>query len=114
VTENARVEAVVAALEAGELDDVGDAMRASHASLRDDFEVSSTALDVLVEIAGGVPGVIGARLTGVGFGGCVVALVEAGAEPAVRAAVERDYPSRSGLTPVVMDVRASDGAGRVA
>jgi galactokinase len=114
VTENARVEAVVAALEAGELDDVGDAMRASHASLRDDFEVSSTALDVLVEIAGGVPGVIGARLTGAGFGGCVVALVEAGAEPAVRAAVERDYPSRSGLTPVVMDVRASDGAGRVA
>ena len=113
VTENARVEAVVAALESGDLAAVGDAMRASHASLRDDFEVSSSALDALVEIAAGMGGVIGARLTGAGFGGCVVVLVEPGAETAVRTAVERDYPARTGLTPLVMDVRASDGAGRV-
>jgi galactokinase len=113
VTENARVEAVVAALEAGDLDLVGEAMRASHASLRDDFEVSSPALDALVEITGGLQGVIGARLTGAGFGGCVVVLAETGAERAVRTAVERDYPARTGLTPVVLDVKASDGAGRI-
>jgi galactokinase len=113
VTENARVEAVVTALEGGDLGAVGGAMRASHVSLRDDFEVSSDALDALVEIADAVPGVVGARLTGAGFGGCVVVLIEPGAERAVRTVVERDYPARTGLTPVVMDVRPSDGAGRV-
>jgi galactokinase len=113
VTENARVEAVVAALEAGDLETVGDAMRASHASLRDDFDVSSPALDTLVEIAGSVPGVIGARLTGAGFGGCIVALVRDGTAPALRVAVEREYPARTGLTPLVLDVRAADGAHRL-
>ena len=54
-------------------------MAASHASLRDDFEVSTAALDALVDALASVDGVVGARLTGAGFGGCVVALVERGA-----------------------------------
>jgi galactokinase len=114
ITENERVLTMVAALEAGDLDAVGAAMAASHASLRDDFEVSSDALDALVAIADGVPGVIGARLTGAGFGGCTVNLVHETAVDALRAAVLADYPARIGLTPRVYEVRAADGVGRIA
>jgi galactokinase len=79
IGENQRVRTVAAALEAGDLLGVGAAMAASHASLRDDFEVSTDVLDALVERLWATPGVIGARLTGAGFGGCVVALTEPGA-----------------------------------
>ena len=79
VTEIARVRAVVDALAAGDLDAVGAAMDASHASLRDDFEVSTPQLDALVARLQATPGVFGARLTGAGFGGCVVALARPGA-----------------------------------
>ena len=74
VTENARVDAVAAALEAGDVRSAGQLMVASHASLRDDYEVSTPALDELVQALRGSPGVHGARLTGAGFGGCAVAL----------------------------------------
>lgn len=76
VTEDERVDEVVAALLAGDGRAAGAAMVASHASLRDDFEVSTPALDALVERLVATPGVLGARLTGAGFGGCAVALVE--------------------------------------
>jgi galactokinase len=76
VTENARVRTVAAALRAGDLVTAGGAMAASHASLRDDFEVSTPALDALVDRLGAITGVHGVRLTGAGFGGCVVALTE--------------------------------------
>ena len=79
VTENARVRVFASALAAGDLATAGDAMFASHASLREDFEVSTDALDALVERLRATPGVYGARLTGAGFGGCVVALCEPGA-----------------------------------
>ncbi|MGH9275284.1 MAG: galactokinase [Acidimicrobiales bacterium] len=78
VTENARVDELIAALAAGHRTLLGEVMAASHASLRDDFEVSTRALDALVEALVTRPGVIGARLTGAGFGGCVVALAEPG------------------------------------
>ena len=78
VTENGRVDAFAAALRAGDRAALGEAMQASHASLRDDFEVSTPVLDELVATLVAEGGVIGARLTGAGFGGCVVALVEAG------------------------------------
>jgi galactokinase len=113
VTEDARVLATIEALGADDLDAVGAALDASHRSLRDDFEVSSPALDALVEIARSVPGVIGARLTGAGFGGCTVNLVQDDAVPALRRAIETDYPDRTGLTPRVFEVRAADGARRV-
>jgi len=79
VAENERVLAFVAALRSGELSVLGELMAASHASLRDDFEVSTPALDNLVAALMATPGVLGARLTGAGFGGCAVALTEPGA-----------------------------------
>jgi galactokinase len=114
VTENARVIQATAALEAGDLDAVGAAFAASHASLRDDYEVSSDALDALVDIARAVPGVVGARLTGAGFGGCTVNLVRDEAVEPLRAAVEAEYPARTGRTPMVLEVRAAAGARRLA
>jgi len=79
VTENHRVRRVAAALHAGDLDRCGALMVASHESLRDDFCVSTPGLDALVADLAARPGVHGARLTGAGFGGCVVALAEPGA-----------------------------------
>ena len=76
VTENARVRQAAEALRSGDLFTVGEAMTASHASLRDDFAVSTPGLDHLVEHLQDTPGVWGARLTGAGFGGCAVALCD--------------------------------------
>lgn len=80
VTENARVLAFVAALRAGDVGSAGALMTASHASLRDDFEVSTPGLDALVDRLIATPGVHGARLTGGGFGGSVVALTDPGVD----------------------------------
>lgn len=107
------MEATIAALAAGDLSAVGRRFAESHASLRDKFEVSSPELDAMVEIASGVPGVSAARMTGAGFGGCTVNLVRPDAIEALRAAVETDYPARTGLTPMVLPVHAVDGAGRM-
>jgi galactokinase len=79
VTENARVAAFAAALQAGDVAAAGRLMTASHASLRDHFEVSAPVVDALVARLAEMPGVLGARMTGGGFGGCVVALVRPGA-----------------------------------
>jgi galactokinase len=76
VTENARVLAFRAAVADAALDTLGDLLAASHRSLRDDYEVSLPEIDALVTIAATTPGVLGARLTGGGFGGSVVALAE--------------------------------------
>ena len=112
VTENGRVGETVAALEAGDLDAVGRLFAASHASLRDRFEVSSPELDAMVEIATSVPGVVAARMTGAGFGGCTVNLVRPDAVDELRAAVDERYPAMTGLRPKVLPVNATDGAGR--
>ena len=114
VTENVRVTQTVKALAAGDIDAVGGLFAASHASLRDDFEVVSPELDALVEIAASVPGVAAARMTGAGFGGCTINLVEHGAVAALRERVEAVYPGRTGLTPRVYVVDAVAGAGFVA
>jgi galactokinase len=114
VAENQRVMDAIAAFEAGDLDEVGRLFYASHASLRDLYEVSSPELDALVEIARSTQGVVGARLTGAGFGGCTINLVRRDAVDSFRDAVLRDYPARTGLTPRVFVVEASAGARRVA
>ena len=103
----------MAAFEAGDVHAIGEAFGASHASLRDLFEVSSPQLDALVEIASAVPGVVAARMTGAGFGGCTVNLVEADAIGALREAVLAGYPARSGLSPMILPVAAADGAGAI-
>jgi galactokinase len=79
LTENRRVLDFVAACRSGDVGALGPLLAASHASLRDDFEVSTPALDQLVDRLVATPGVLGARLTGAGFGGCAVALCEPGA-----------------------------------
>jgi galactokinase len=81
VSENARTLQAVQALERGDLSELGALMTASHRSLRDDYEVSCPELDLAVDTALAVPGVYGARMTGGGFGGCSVSLVEAEAVP---------------------------------
>jgi galactokinase len=106
--------AVVDALAAGDLDEVGRQFFASHDSLRTLYEVSSPELDALVGIAGRTPGVIGARLTGAGFGGCTINLVHREAVDRFRDAVLADYPVRTGLTPRVFVVEAAVGAGPLA
>jgi galactokinase len=113
ITENERVMAAVDALEAGDDDRLGPLFAASHASLRDDYEVSSPELDLLVAIATATPGVVAARMTGGGFGGCTVNLVRPDAVDRLADAVRRDYPAATGLRPAVMAVRAADGAGFV-
>jgi galactokinase len=114
IRENGRVEACVAAFEDRDFAAVGRLFAESHASLRDLYNVSSADLDALVEIATSVPGVVAARLTGAGFGGCTVNIVERGAVDALRTAVERDYPPRTGLQPRVFPVEPADGAGVLA
>jgi len=113
IVENERVLAAIAAFEAGDLATVGRLFYESHASMRDLFGISSPELDALVEIAGTTPGVIGARLTGAGFGGCTINLVRRDAVDEFRAVVLRDYPARTGLVPRVFAVEASAGAGRL-
>jgi galactokinase len=112
VSENRRTLAFVDALRAGDLEHCGRLMAESHTSLRDDFRVSTPELDALVDTLVGA-GAFGARLTGAGFGGCVVALVPAGTVGNVVPQACSRYVSAIGLTPVPLVVRAVDGAGAV-
>lgn len=95
VTENARVRDTVAALRAGDLRAVGRLFAASHASMRDDFEVSVPAVDQLVEIAAAESGVYGARLTGGGFGGSIVAFADRSTARATADRIAGEYSRRS-------------------
>ena len=110
VTENQRTLEAVTVLEAGDVERFGELMNASHVSLRDDYEVSSKELDVLVELAWKQPGILGARMTGAGFGGCTVNLVRADAAAAFAEAVRRGYEQALGLKAEIYVCRASDGA----
>ena len=110
VSENERVLQTVAALQAGNLAKVGALMDASHESLKVDYEVSSAALDTMVEAMRAAPGCYGARLTGAGFGGCAVALVEPGSEQSVADAIYEKYGKATNVWPEVYTSRAAAGA----
>ena len=110
VSENGRVLEAVRVLEAGDLERFGELMNASHESLRDDYEVSSKELDILVELAWKQPGVLGARMTGAGFGGCTVNLVYQEAAQAFAEAVRRGYQDALGLKAEIYICKASQGA----
>ena len=110
VGENERVLQTVAALARNDLVEVGRLMNASHDSLRDDYEVSSSALDVMVEAMRSAPGCYGARLTGAGFGGCAVALVEPSAQQTIADIIYEKYPKVTNIWPEVYTTRASAGA----
>jgi galactokinase len=113
ITEIERTRKAVDLLKAGDLEGFGKLMAASHASLRDDYEVSGKELDLLVEIASEVPGVLGARMTGAGFGGCTVNLVRDYAVDALVKAVEERYPQETHLTPEIYVCSAVNGAERL-
>ena len=108
VTENARTLDAAEALRRGDLSEMGRLMNLSHVSLRDDYEVSSPELDVLVEIACSLDGVLGARMTGGGFGGSTVSLVRRGALDEFDEAVPAEYARRTGLrtSPLVSEAGA--------
>ncbi|HEX6536818.1 MAG TPA: galactokinase [Gemmatimonadaceae bacterium] len=110
ITENARTRAAAAALERGDVREVGRLMYESHASLRDDFEVSSAELDRMVAIAGAHEGCVGARMTGAGFGGCVVALAGRAAAPALARDVMARYERETGRRGAAYLCAASAGA----
>jgi galactokinase len=112
VTENGRVRSAVDAFESGDLCGLPRLMSDSHRSLRDDYEVSSKELDLLVELAVAQPGVIGARMTGGGFGGCTINLVESSAVEAFKGNVARGYFEGTGRKPEIYVSPAADGVHR--
>lgn len=110
VTENARTIEAAAALSNGDAVRFGELMTASHRSLRDDFAVSSPALDIMVDIALATPGCFGARMTGAGFGGCAVALVAVDATSSFAEHVADRYAEATDHEPRVYITRAAPGA----
>jgi len=115
VTENARTVDAAEALAAGDLVRLGELMAASHASMRDDFEITHPAIDRLVAIAQDAVGHEGgARMTGGGFGGCIVVVLPDERIADVQAAIEAAYRSPDGEPPTIWVSHAATGAGRVA
>ncbi|MFB7516362.1 galactokinase [Streptomyces sp. NPDC056144] len=112
VTDNARVERVIALLDAGETRAVGPVLTEGHASLRDDLRVSCAELDLVVEAANEA-GALGARMTGGGFGGSAVVLVETGTAEAVAAAVEKAFAEAGHAAPGIFPAVPSEGARRL-
>jgi galactokinase len=111
VSENLRTVAAADALEAGELKKLGDLMAAAHASYRDDFEASCEEADVMVAVAQGLPGLIGARLTGGGFGGCTVNLVETNRAAEFAKELRGEYKAATGIDADIYLSHASSSAG---
>ena len=113
VTENERVIKAVLALKAGALEEFGLLMNESHDSLRDDYEVTGTELDTLVEEARKIKGVLGSRMTGAGFGGCTVSLVRDESIDSFKARVGKAYYDRTGLKADFYVAEIGDGAHRI-
>ncbi|MFI1500722.1 galactokinase [Streptomyces platensis] len=113
VTENHRVEEVIACLDAGRTRAIGPLLTAGHASLRDDFKISCRELDLAVDTALAA-GALGARMTGGGFGGSAIVLVEEAAATAVGAAVTEAFAAAGHAAPRIFEAVASAGAHRVA
>lgn len=110
ITENDRVLQAVQAMQRGELDALGVLLNKSHASLRDDYEVSSEALDAMAELAQAHPACYGARMTGAGFGGCAVALVDAERADEFAQSVAVAYQERTGHISAIHVCHATNGA----
>ena len=111
VQENQRVLETAKRFRSGDLAGVGRLMRESHASLRDLYEVSSPELDLMVEAAEGLPGFIGGRMTGGGFGGCTVNLVETGQAESFAASIAVRYRQKTSISPDIHICSAAHGAG---
>jgi len=113
VSENARVLQAAAALDRVDLPAFGKLMRESHRSLRDDFEVSSAELDIMVELTEKAEGVYGTRMTGGGFGGCTITLVKDESVKAFQRIIHQGFERATGRKPEIYICTAADGVGRV-
>ncbi len=113
VYENQRTVKAVAALKANKVEEFGKLMNASHVSLRDDYEVSCEEIDILVELAWELPGVIGSRITGGGFGGCTVSIVKNEAVDTFIETIGRKYKEKVGHEAEFYVVDIGDGAHRL-
>jgi len=111
ISENTRVLDAAHALETGNLSGFGHLMSESHRSLRDDYEVSCRELDLLVEMASACDGVYGSRMTGGGFGGCTINLVESAQTHHFQARIVASYQKETGIKPDVYVCSATQGAG---
>ncbi len=114
ISENERVFSAVKALNNKNILDFGNLMKASHQSLRDDYEVTGMELDALVADALEIPGVIGARMTGAGFGGCTINLVERNSLPEFKEKLAVSYKNKTGLEAAFYEVRPSSGPVQLA
>jgi galactokinase len=112
ISENQRVLATAAALEERSWERFGELMADSHRSLREDYEVSCPELDLMVELANGLPGVYGARMTGGGFGGCTINVVAVDAMPQFTTQIAAAYQAQTGIAPELHVSTAAEGAGR--
>jgi len=113
ISENARVLNAITALKAGDLKLFGQLMNESHDSLRDDYEVTGIELDTLVEEARKIPGVLGSRMTGAGFGGCTVSLVASDSVNEFIDQVAIGYQERTGLKPDFYVAEVGGGTKRI-
>jgi galactokinase len=113
VSEIHRVTAALGALRSGDINQLGALVSASHASLRDDFEVSCDEVETLVRIADACAGVVGSRMVGGGFGGCVLSVMHADRLDEVSSEISEQYGAVCGKIPWVHTVSAADPAGPV-
>jgi galactokinase len=113
IGENSRVLEAARSLESGDLTTFGSLMRESHRSLRDDFEVSCSELNLMVELAENVDGMYGARMTGGGFGGCTINLVGEHSVEAFQNVVGEEYERAMGIKPEIYVCSAAEGASRL-
>jgi galactokinase len=110
IYENERVLLSVAALKKKDLSEFGKLMYQSHMSLKNDYEVSCVELDAVVDICAEVDGVYGARMTGAGFGGAAICLVESGQVDAVVKRLQLEFPQKTGRKPTIQICTIEDGA----
>ena len=113
ITENQRVFAAAKALIEGNMPRFGDLLNQSHKSLRYDYEVTGFELDILTDIARQIPGCVGARMTGAGFGGCAIALVENDQVDDFKITVAQDYTELTGLKLSIYEADAGDGVREI-
>src|SRR5579864_3121361 len=111
ISENQRVLDAASALRSGDLDGFGQLMYASHRSLRDDYEISVSELDLLVEIASECEGVYGSRMTGGGFGGCTISLVQSECVEEFQRTITHKYKDATGISAPIYVCSAAQGAG---
>jgi galactokinase len=110
ISENRRVALAAEAIERGDLQGLGQLMRESHESLRDDYEVSCREMDIMVELARRIEGAYGSRMTGGGFGGSAISIVEAARVEQFVISLARDYEKAAGLRPEIYICSAAEGA----